>query len=382
MIKNSLILLLMLASLNLNAQVTLEKACNLIRSGDNLVKQQVEYKSPGRSGENVYWDFSQLKSINENYILKFYVETDSLLIGREHRTLYKYLECNDSLFCCGFENPTTIISNDKPELKMVFPLSFGDKHQDYFSGNGYYCNRLSIASQGIASIEADAYGMMILPTGDTLSRVIRTHHVKKIVQRFKPNEIVDSAYAVFNKDSVDYHLAHDSVQMKVDTYSWYTDGCRYPVFEVVESHVIAGENTKKHFNTAFYYTPVEQYYGLIQDLDNQLKRDEQINLGDISSDRQRQQRNVVSASNGDVINYNISKVDENSKIRLEYYLEKNAIVSVLLYDIQGRQLSGNMNMKQTKGFYHDTILLPESLEKEYVLRILVNEKVFGEKIIK
>lgn len=40
------------------AQPVMDKDRNIMRSGDRIVKQQMEYKSPGRDGERVLWDFS------------------------------------------------------------------------------------------------------------------------------------------------------------------------------------------------------------------------------------------------------------------------------------------------------------------------------------
>lgn len=36
------------------SQPNLTKSCNLMRHGDHLIKQQVEYKTPGREGEMFY----------------------------------------------------------------------------------------------------------------------------------------------------------------------------------------------------------------------------------------------------------------------------------------------------------------------------------------
>lgn len=38
-------------------QSQLTSSLNMFRAGDVISKQQVEYKDPGRSGQNVLWDF-------------------------------------------------------------------------------------------------------------------------------------------------------------------------------------------------------------------------------------------------------------------------------------------------------------------------------------
>ena len=42
------------------AQTVLQQDTHMFREGDVILKQEVQYKSPGRSGKNVVWDFSEL----------------------------------------------------------------------------------------------------------------------------------------------------------------------------------------------------------------------------------------------------------------------------------------------------------------------------------
>jgi hypothetical protein len=47
----------------------LTKEQNLPRPGDEIIKQNVQYKDPGRSGENVIWNFGNLTPVNKEYSL-------------------------------------------------------------------------------------------------------------------------------------------------------------------------------------------------------------------------------------------------------------------------------------------------------------------------
>ena len=98
------------------AQHSLTVLHNLPRPGDEIIKRQVEYKDPGRSGENVLWDFGKLKTTNDEYKLFYKIGKDSLLAGIEHRTIYYHSLTNDSrcrrgflirvlLFSCFFHCP-------------------------------------------------------------------------------------------------------------------------------------------------------------------------------------------------------------------------------------------------------------------------------------
>lgn len=48
------------------AQTVLQQDTHMFREGDVILKQEVQYKSPGRSGKNVVWDFSELTPLEMN----------------------------------------------------------------------------------------------------------------------------------------------------------------------------------------------------------------------------------------------------------------------------------------------------------------------------
>lgn len=250
-------------------QSQLRSELNLPRADDVLFKQQVEYKDPGRSGEKVLWDFSRPGSRNDEYEL-VYKTSDNLIIGVEHNTRYYYSLSGDSLLCRGYENATTLMTNERPELLLRFPVHYGDSTFAYYNGNGEYSNRLAISAMGTVSSKADASGMMILPGGDTLYNVLRVQTVKKIAYSTKPlfSHEESAAETFVSNDSIDYRLSTDTLLLEVDTYRWYVEGYRYPVFETVRSTTNKRRQESEIFNTAFFYPPQEQYY-LETDPENQ-----------------------------------------------------------------------------------------------------------------
>ena len=176
----------------LRAQHILKSELNSFRAGDVLYKQQVSYKDPGRTGENVLWDFSQLNVINDEYELVYSSENDTVITGMEHLTRYRYTFQNDSLLLWGFDNQTTQLHNRQPELLLKFPVNYGDKSRSDFYAHGQYGNRLELEAMGTIETKADSYGMMILPNKDTLKHVLRTRTVKYIAKNNRP--IGDSYY--------------------------------------------------------------------------------------------------------------------------------------------------------------------------------------------
>jgi len=249
----------------LSAQHILQSELNLPRSGDVIIKQQVEYKDPGRSGANVLWDFSQLNVINDEYELTYSTPNDTVITGSEHSTQYRYILQNDSLLLLGFDNQTTILHSVQPEVLRKFPFHHGDTIGSYYYAHGKYSNRLELDVMGSTQTIADAYGMMILPNKDTLKHVLRLQTIKYIAENMNP--ISESYYEKLHSpltisfDSIEHRLATDTVLFVVETFHWYEKGYRYPVFETVRSWQ-QYRNSKDYtfLNTAFFFPPQEHYY--------------------------------------------------------------------------------------------------------------------------
>ncbi|WP_455584817.1 T9SS type A sorting domain-containing protein [Bacteroides sp.] len=385
--KIGLLFLFITISWPLMAQYTLSSSYNQPRADDRLLKQQVAYVAPGGSGLQQLWDFSNQTLLNADYELK-YVSLDAdadTLVGIEHRTMYYYHMCGDSLVSLGYENPTTLMHYRKPETLLVFPFPYGRSFTDYFDGKGNYCNNLDIHIQGKSTVKADATGAMVLPGGDTLRHVLRIYSLKKIAEKIvsfselkNDSLLLDTLPFVFHRDSVDFHLMNDSVRMEVESWRWYADGYRYPVFETIISTSYRYDQPFQHFATSFYYPPSEQYYGLSYDAESQNRRDTNAEL-----ESRRDEESGSYIKNGkreENIIYEYY-IDNQNRLHLNYSLSKMAKVTVALYDLQGRQLSEEQEISQGVGDYQKVFSLDEHPQGGYLLRIVVDSDVYGEKIL-
>jgi hypothetical protein len=245
--KNTLFFITSLFALSLQAQSShkLTTNRNAYRAADQLVKQQVEFKDPGSSGKNLSWDFSMVQPINENYTLNYFIPDSTRmnrLCGQEHNTRYYFRQQQDSLQAVGYENSTTYMEYTVPELRMHFPFTYGDTLYSHFTGKGEYCHRIPLAVKGYTRIIADAEGELKLPEFETVKKALRVRTLRHYTETGK-----------------------DSVEMTLDTYSWYAAGIRYPVFESIKTTLSKkgdkkdekGESMKDTtvFSTSFYYPP-------------------------------------------------------------------------------------------------------------------------------
>lgn len=188
----------------------------------------------------------------------------------------------------------------------------------------------------------------------------------------------DIVLFVLNRDSIDYLLTNDSIHLETETWRWYADGYRYPVFETVKSTVYKFGNAYEHFATSFVYLPEEQYYDLPYDTDNQARRD----LTDKENwkrEWENSNKDGGSIRGDEAFGYH-SWLDDSGDLHISYELKQESGVVLMLFDLQGRQLSTIHRANQTIGHYEEAIPMSRYSRGEYLLRITVGEKMYGEKL--
>jgi hypothetical protein len=355
------------------AQVNKEHQC--IRTGDEIIKQQVEYQSPGEAGVNKVWDFSRLKTINDEYrlvysepplqgdslyvmgdytFLKKEVKQGELIIGTEHNTMYYYRQKGDSLLLLGHENPVVKLQYTEPVLQMLYPVGYGQHGQtkDYAS-EGLYSSTVPISSLGSVTLQADAFGKMVLPTGDTLNPVVRIKHLK-----------------TFNDEE-------GNPDKLLETYSWYTKGYRYPVFEAVRN--INARDSMEIFSTAFFY-PLQDHYYLSTDPENQALLDEMWDM-----ENKQTTANTQSPANETQEIIEINKIYPNpvtTEFTVEYTLKQKEKVQIVLVSSEGNVVRNIQKNTQDTGFHQETITCSGLMYGIYHLKLIAGQQTINQTIIK
>lgn len=369
-----------------SVQHILTKEYNAPRATDIIQKQRVEYKNPGQAGKNILWNFSKLKTIDKTYTLTYTQYKDSI-IGTEHNTMYYYGLRGDSLLLFGYENPTTITKNIQPELLIKFPINYNDSTKSYFYSKGKYCNKVKLSTMGTIQTKSDAYGMMLLPNGDTLKNVMRIRTIKRMVEgseimSLSKTKTVNSTIPI---DSINYRLANDSVLLEIETFRWYEKGYRYPVFETVKSSVLKNSKEKQFFHIAFFYPPQEHFY-LNEDPKNLAILEEIEAKQNSNSNKKRKTENEdQKQSHSDldnVFNYNIYPSPVENELSIEYYVPKDMPVGIYLYNIQGQSLFCEYHPIQNWGLYSLNINMNKYTAGVYVLKMQIGTHVINRTIIK
>ncbi len=260
-----------------NAQYTLQERLNLPRVGDVEVKLELSPVIEGNNGENVLWDFSAAEIIREDYGILYippiklesgwYLMIDkdtipsaeNIIIRHDYpqRTNY-YYELKDSiLYLLGHQNRLDKMKHYEPVPYLKFPMSYGEKQTYDTRSKDFFSNSVYLHINGNETIEADAYGTIILPNvmtgGDTLKDVLRIHSVHHQLS-----------------DSVE-EMRTIHVDTKIETYRWYARGYRYPVFEVKRTYHRIDDEIDTVW-TSYCYPPVMQLQN--EDAENASEREE------------------------------------------------------------------------------------------------------------
>lgn len=349
--KQNLTLMVLILGTNLFAQTPqLIEDYNIYSPGDKIVKQQVEFKDPGSNGRKLTWDFSLLQPVNEQYTIEYFIPDSSqmsIVCGMEHRTRYYYKQSNDSVWAIGFENSTTFMNYLKPELRLKFPFAYGDTLFSYFEGEGEYSRIFPLNVKGYSRVEADAEGEIILPDFKKIKKSLRVRTLRYYTETGK-----------------------DSIEMLLDTYAWYADGYRYPVFESVKTNLIKkkvkeGEQVMDTtiFTTSFYYPPEKQ----VSTIDHPEQTADNINNNPIY--------NVFTEAT-----YMPNPVIDN--LQISYTLSRSANVWFSLHNAIGipiRQTAPNIN---PKGLNSVQINMSQQIPGSYTLYIHVDDMMLKKVIVK
>ena len=266
---------------------------------------------------------------------------------------------NNSLSVLGHENATTSLKYTPSLLSMTYPTNYNELHQKQYQSKGLYSCRIPFESQGEIKQIADAYGIMILPSGDTLKNVMRVKTVQTIEETiFDVNNNVNTI-----------------LNMNVENYKWFSKGYRYPIFETIKT--IPQDSSANEFSTAFFFPPQEHLY-LDTDPDNLAVLDSlwniDHNIPDVTDPTEEQPNANLS--------YNFYPNPVESILTVEYYLEKPSSVTISLYNLDGRLIKTVVKPISSSGIYTEQIDYSSLAKGTYIISIGTGYKVYSDKVVK
>jgi hypothetical protein len=260
-------------------------------------------------GPSVVWDFSSLETQSTliSYMYSAYSAEKSMDIPEANTVLEEYgTQFYFKSYQGKIEQYGTVTKNntltiyEKPFVKMVFPFNFGDTYSGDFYGTVYGKNNYEAKFTGTFTLEADAYGTLILPGNMTYSNVFRIKTTKE--QCYNGKKTCNCATI---------------------SYKWYAQDIRYPLLTIIQN---SSSTETKTIRTA--------YYSKAQN----------------SSEDQKPQT---------FINENIeAKIYPNpfmNEFTLDYTIAIDSDVRIEIYDNTGRKVFANKYANQKAGYYSEII---------------------------
>ena len=319
----------------LNAQVTLTKENHEFVPGLKHQSQRVEYQSPGESGQNITWDFSEAKTIGEmiksNSDFEKDTETGIIKVFRnEDRVTFLYNISERGNEYLGYESETYKLLFNKPLLKTQYPQAFGNYIEGTYDGTlSYHSIDRSYPVSGTYSTHGDATGTIILPNGDKYP-VLRVHTTQKI------------------------DMDGGSVSL-IDKYLWYAQDVRLPLFVSIQNYTVKKDGTKALRNQESYYSPV--------------LKSGNVETGIINTEK--------------AIAYKVFPNPFRDNIELSYDLPKETLVKIELFDSRGTKLSTLVSQTQSGSIsFTKDVSQYTQLQGTYFLKLQFGNKVYTEKLLK
>ena len=384
----------------LSAQHSLQKATTEPRAGDEYVKTEmdffpVEKEQAAGKKEKKNWDLQKLKEKEKKKILKFKIkqgkeERETIveeilpdytvsnsenekrsIRTSENNTLYQRHFFGDSLFEAGYEDPHNRVRYSQPPLLMKFPMEPETEYRSEFSGRGIKDERRASVRYGTVTVTLDAFGELILPSGDTLYSVVRVHERKEENIRHEPIHGRFDIDAPVNRDSLE-KLGEPDDRITTDTYRWYEEGYRYPVFETVQSYRIQKNKPIPLREVTYVYAPYEQEF-LPADPENEKVKKEK------KEKEEKEKKEKINPI--EPLNFSFSPNPVTNVLNLKIKSQKGAETVVDIYEFSGHEMWRKV-YPAANGTNNETIQTGSWRSGMYILRISCGEEYAAEKIIK
>ena len=294
------------------------------------------YIDEGPMGEAVTWDFAGLE-VNDMVVpnpITYEFEIPSAaeaaicpsadlslkntynisIVGLYDLSSAGFLKVGDSPF-----SNTTQYDDARDEL--IYPFSYGDAHSDTYS---YAYEAFGVASDvsGTVDMVADGYGTLILPF-ETINNALRV----KVIE--------------YNNENNELFQAENTTHI----YRWYKEGHAYPVLELAQAY----------FANVFSHTLYCHY------AETPSHVSEPITIG----------KPVGYLNHADLLADFIVHLNPVGGMldRLEYNLQKSAMVKLTVYDLMGKKISVIDLGAQSEGEHTHTLELGNIPKGVYLIEI-------------
>jgi len=293
--------------------------------------KMASYVEPGTSGENQVWDLSGMQNeVDFMGSIRSAFEIDagnnfpeSNVVLNEGSSHFYFCQDDDALRGCGMAsaNGNVRMKFHRPYVKMIYPFAFGNAFEGEYEGTYYYSEEKQAGIAGTYSVEADAYGRLILPGGNEVADVLR----------------------VVSKRSYDIILGDLSNRNEIKSYRWYARNERFPIAVLTSSFSTACGEGNTNYQAA-YRLPSPQKETINQEL-------------------------PVSA------NLKVYPNPVENDFTIDYFLHSDSDVLFELYDNTGKKIATLVNGMKKAGSHKEYVQAEKysMYPGMYFIRSLIND---------
>jgi hypothetical protein len=328
-----------------NAQLVLDFNTHAPVHGDVAHFFEVEFIEPGSGGKDMIWDFSDFISM-DNFINSVHDNPQ-----REHIGLFNFApnvvlteEDKQHFFILtprtyqlvGLTTDKYVLTYEAPITRMQYPFTFNDYISSAIEAAASFNNSYHIDITGHHNVEADAYGLLILP-GNRMKNVLRVKQVTHTTQ-----------VSMCGVAEVDNYK-----------YTWFAADERYPLISTIIREERSGTGNNKLTQQTF-----------INEAIYSCSSDENLMAG-------------LAENSNSAFNYTVFPNPFRNDINISYQLGKDFNVNIGIFDILGQRVKDLvLNEAQIQGVYSYTISANEIglSPGMYFVRFEIGNNVFIEKI--
>ncbi|MBN1597184.1 MAG: T9SS type A sorting domain-containing protein [Bacteroidales bacterium] len=212
------------------SQTMIKKNVHALQIGENNPMSICSYADPGNGGVDITWDFSSLEFshaftgyINNPVLTEqgaSFQDANIELSEFDSRFYFNLTETQIEQVGYSSASGNSKIEYTSPFIKMKYPFAYGDSYSGVYIGEHFISGIKQSDIDGLYTIEADAYGTLILPGNTVYENTLRIRTEKNYENRF----------------------ATIAQNVSIITYRWYNMTHRYPLLVLTEIITQTGDN--------------------------------------------------------------------------------------------------------------------------------------------
>lgn len=234
---------------------------------------------------------------------------------------------------------------------LRYPFVANDSLVCNIKGHGTYSSKINFVLRGISNTKAIDIGRIILPDNKSLSNTL-------LIKRSVNGVIIPL------NDSTEVMPNAEKMQLEVNSYDWYAQGYRYPVFKILLASL---KNANREILQRKYACVANvECFEKLEDSEN-----EKLRAG-------QQGKETQEPKTSSHITYHVTI--SGKQLHIAYSLSSDSQLRFVLSNTSGMLLK-SFNQYQPAGEgYEQVIELGDLPRGEYVLYINVNDQKFSEKV--